>query len=103
MGQDSDSEHFRLLLEKELLRVGFQIADRAENADAILAGTHSVEVHGDKAFARATVVLKLRSGKQIWSGDYVSQHWGEGANDTVKTTAENCAHALRKDWEKAGR
>jgi hypothetical protein len=62
-----------------------------------------VEIHGDKDFARATVVLKIRSGKQIWSGDYVSQHWGEAASDTVKTTAENCADALRKDWEKAAK
>jgi len=103
MGQGDEPERFRLLLEKELRRVGFEVADKPEDADAILTGTHSAEVHGDKAFARATVVLKTRSGKQIWSGDYVSQHWGEGANDTVKTTAENCADALRKDWEKAGK
>jgi hypothetical protein len=65
MGQGDKSERFRLLLEKELLWVGFQTADKAESADAILTGTHSAEIHGDKAFARATVVLKSRSGKQI--------------------------------------
>jgi len=101
MGQGGESERFRLLLEKELRRVGFEVANRAEEADAILTGSHTADIHDDKAFARATVVLKTRSGRQIWSGDYVSQHWGEGANDTVQTTAENCADALRKDWEKA--
>jgi hypothetical protein len=103
MGHDDESERFRLLLENELRRVGFEVVGKAEDADAILTGAHSAEVHGDKALARATVVLKTRSGKQIWSGDYVSQHWGEGANETVKTTAENCADGLRKDWEKAGK
>jgi|GEM_PF-3757874 len=103
MGQGDQSERFRLLLEKEIRRVAFEVADKVENADAILTGTHSVEVRGNKYFARATVVLKTRSGKQIWSGDYVSQHWGEGANDTVETTAENCADGLQKDWEKAGK
>ena len=103
MGQGDESERFRRLLEQALRRVGFEVADKPEDADATLTGTHSAEVHGDKAFARETVTLKTRSGKQIWSGDYVSQHWGEGANDTVKTTAENCADALGKDWAKAAR
>ncbi len=102
MGQGGESERYRLLLEKELRRVGFDVANKDGDADAILTGTHTADVHGDKAFARVTVVLKTRSGRQIWSGDYVSQHWGEGANDTVQTTAENCADALRKDREKAG-
>jgi hypothetical protein len=103
MGQGEESERFRRLPEQELRRVGFEVADKAEDADAILTGAHSAEVHGDKALARATVLLKTRSGKQIWFGDYVSQHWGEGANVTVKTTAENCTDALRKDWEKVAK
>jgi hypothetical protein len=38
MGQGDQSERFRLLLEKELRRVAFEVADKVENADAILTG-----------------------------------------------------------------
>jgi len=103
MGQGDGAERYRVLLEKELRRVGFDVADKADDADAILTGTHSAEVHGDQASSRATVVLKTRSGKQIWFGDYVSQHRGEGPNETEKVTAGNCADGLRSDWEKAGK
>ena len=101
MGQGDEAGHYRSVLEGELRRVGFDVADRAEDADAVLSGTSSSEVHGDKAMARATVTLKTRAGRQIWSGDYVSQHAGQGANNTVQDTAANCAERLRKDWEKA--
>jgi hypothetical protein len=101
MGQGNEAEHFRSLMKNELLRVGFDAADKPEDADAVLSGTSSSEVHGDKAMARATVTLKTRAGRQIWSGDYVSQHAGQGANNTVQDTAANCAERLRKDWEKA--
>jgi hypothetical protein len=101
MGQGDGAEQYRELLKDELRSVGFDVADRIEDADAVLSGTSSSEVRGDKAMARATVTLKTRAGRQIWSGDYVSQHAGQGANNTVQDTAANCAERLRKDWEKA--
>ena len=101
MGLGNEAEHYRLLLKDELGRVGFDVSDKAVDADAVLTGTISAEVHGDRALARATVTLKTRAGRQIWSGDYVSQHWGQGANDTVRGTARDCAVGLRKDREKA--
>ena len=100
MGQGDEAERFRLLLGTELRRVGFAVAEKAENADAILTGTVPVEVHGDEVVARASVTLKTRSGKQLWFGDYFAQHAGAGPSDTLKVTAENCADGLRKDWEK---
>jgi hypothetical protein len=102
MGQGDEAERFRLLLGQELRRAGFRVAEKPENGDAILAGTVSVEVHGDETVARASVTLKTRSGKQLWFGDYFAQHEGAGPSDTLKVTAGNCADGLRKDWEKAG-
>jgi hypothetical protein len=57
---------------------------KAEDADAILTGTHSAEVHGDK-------VIRLSPKQQSYS------------RLAAQTTAENCADALRKDWEKAAK
>ena len=101
MGQGDEAERYRLLLQDQLRRVGFDVSERAEDADAILIGTLSAEVHSDIAMAHATLTLKTRAGRQIWNGDYVSQHWGQGGNDTVNETARNCANGLRKDWDKA--
>lgn len=101
MGTGTDAERFRGLLADELRRVGFTVADAASNADALLSGEFSTELHGNQSFARVTVLLKSRDGKRtIWSGDFISQHKGEGHEDVVKTLAETCAERLRKEWQK---
>jgi len=101
MGTGAESERFHGLLEDELRHVGFAVADEAGNADALLSGEFSTEVHGDRSFARVTVLLKSRDGKRtLWSGDFISQHKGEGHEDVVKTLAETCAEQLRKQWQK---
>lgn len=102
MGSGLESVRFRGLLQDELRKVGFEIADTPASADATLAGTFSFDSSGDKSSARASVTLKSSNGRQIWSGDYISQHRGQGKEDVVKTTAETCAERLRKDWEKSG-
>jgi 3-hydroxy-3-methylglutaryl CoA synthase len=101
MGSGAEAERFHGLLEDELRRVGFDVTGETGDADAILTGEFSAEVHGDRSQARATVQLKSPYGKRtLWSGDYISQHKGEGHEDVVKSVAENCADRLRKDWEK---
>lgn len=101
MGSGAEAERFHGLLEDALRQAGFEVAETAGDADAILSGEFSADVHGDRAMARATVLLKSRDGKRtIWSGDYISQHRGESHEDVVKTVAETCAERLRKDWEK---
>lgn len=101
MGSGAEAERFHGLLENALRQVGFEVAGAAGDADAVLTGEFTADVHGDRSQARVTVLLKSRDGKRtIWSGDYVSQHKGEGHEDVVKTVAETCAERLRKDWEK---
>ena len=101
MGAGAESGRFHGLLEAELQRVGFAVASSAGDADAVLSGDFSAEVHGDRSVARVTVLLKSRDGKRtLWSGDFISQHKGEGHEDVVKTLAETCAEQLRKQWQK---
>jgi hypothetical protein len=103
MGSGDQADRFHSLLQDELSKVGFEVSEQSANADAILTGTFSFESGGDRTSARATVTLKSRDGRQIlWSGDYVSQHRGQGHEDVVRTVAENCAQQLRKNWEKSG-
>lgn len=101
MGAGAESDRFRGLLEAELQRVGFTVSGSAGEADGILTGDFSAEVHADRSVARVTVLLKSRDGKRtLWSGDFISQHKGEGHEDVVKTLAETCAEQLRKQWQK---
>ena len=103
MGSGDQADRFQSLLREELGKVGFEVSEQGANADALLTGTFSYESGGDRTFARATVTLKSPNGKQIlWSGDYVSQHRGQGREDVVQTVAGNCAQQLRKSWEKSG-
>ncbi len=95
MGSGAESQRFHGLLEDELQRVGFAVADAGGDADAVLSGEFSVEVLGDRSFARVTVLLKSNDGKRtLWSGDFISQHKGEGHEDVVKTLAQTCRRTL---------
>jgi hypothetical protein len=103
MGQSDEAERFRMLLDEELRKVGFHLAEKPENADAILTGVLTVRVYADTSLARATVVLKTISGEKLWGGDFQPKAHLRGPNDTVKFRAQNIAKQLRKDWEKAGK
>ena len=101
MGSGAEAERFRTLLGEELQRVGFEVSEEAKQSDAVLSGEFSAEAHGNLSQARVTLLLKSPDGKRtIWSGDYISQHKGEGHEDVVKTLAETCAERLRKELEK---
>lgn len=102
MGSGAEAERFHSLLEDALRNTGFEIADSATSAYAILTGIFSTEAHGDFTSARITATLKSPNGKLLlWSGDCVSQHRGRGTQDVVKATADMCAEQLRKSWEKS--
>jgi len=104
MGSGDQSARFHSLLQDALRTNGFQIAETPETADATLTGSFSHEAKGNFTSARVTVQLKSRNGKlTIWSGDYISQHKGEGHEDVIKTLADSCAERFRKDWEKSGK
>ena len=102
MGQGGESEHYRLLLEKELRRIGFQVADKAEDADAILTGTYSWEAHGNNGFARATVVRNsqrkadmVRRLRVAALGRRSERHHEDHSRELCRWTP--------KRWEKAGK
>lgn len=101
MGSGAEAERFQGLLIDELGRVGFKVSETMRETDAVLSGEFSTETHGNFSSARVTVLLKSPDGKHtIWSGDYVSQHRGEGHEDVVKRLAATCSEQLQKDWEK---
>lgn len=98
-GPTAEAARFRSLLEEALRANEFEPV--TASADATLTGNFSTETHGDYSFARATLQLKSRDGKQIlWSGDYSSQHKGNIPEDAVKTLAQTCAERLHHDWQK---
>ena len=101
MGTGAEAQRFHHLLKEELQRGGFSVAEGGAVDDAVLSGELSTEVQGDRSFARVTVLLKSPDRKRtLWSGDFISQHKGEGHEDVVKTLAETCAERLRKEWQK---
>ena len=102
MGSGEQADRFHSLLREELSKIGFEVAEQRANADAVLAGSFQYEAGGELTSARATVTLRPQNGKQIlWSGDYISQHKGQGHEDVIRNLAETCAQQLRKSWEKS--
>ena len=104
MGGADEADRFRLLLEEQLMKRGFTIVERAENADAILTGALSVRVFDDKSEARAFVRLTTPGGERIWSKDFGSRLLTNPFKraEPVKRRAEEVANRLREDWRKAG-
>jgi hypothetical protein len=94
MGQSDEANRFRLLLEEELQKAGFDTVGDARAADAELSGVMTVLVYDDTSLARATVALKTADGQTLWEHDF-EPHAHLGGNDTVKLRAQDVAKALR--------
>ena len=101
MGQRDEAERFRMLLEEQLIKRGFEATDKPESADAILTGVLAIRVYADKSIARATVVLRNKEGARLWGGDFQPRRSFKAVQDTVKFRAENIASDLFKAYEKA--
>ena len=69
MGQSDEADRFRMLLEEELHKAGFNTVDDDSAADAVLTGVLSVRVYADTSLARATVALKTPDGPRIGGRD----------------------------------
>lgn len=71
LGDGDGAARFRSLLERQLSKKGFTIADSQEKADAVLSGAVSVsgsDSNGTVNFERAEI--KGKSGEQLWRGNF---------------------------------
>lgn len=104
MGQSDEAARFRLILEAQLLKVGFEPQGTPESADATLTGVLIVRVFADGSTARATVVLKDKDGVRLWGGDFqpkmslasLKRGYIWQKQDAVDYRAEDIARGLRK-------
>lgn len=101
MGQSDEAERFRLLLDEQLNKEGFETTDQPDKAEAVLTGVLAVRVYDEESRARVTVVLKNKEGVRLWGGDFQPRFSLKPVKDTVKFRAENVAKDLRKACEKA--
>lgn len=102
MGTLDTAERFRLLLEEQLARRGFQIVAREDRADAVLSGVLSLPVIEDEGKARITLQLKSLDGDLLWSGNFgpkLSSYFR--LKDPLQLRAEDVANRLRSDSDKA--
>jgi hypothetical protein len=91
MGHSDEAERFRMLVRTELEKLSIATVDNADDADAVLTGIIAVKV--DER-GHATLELKDRSGKRLWSGDFAPGIWAR--YDEVKTRAKKVAKELKK-------
>lgn len=102
MGEGDEGEHFRVMLGYELGRSGFKVVDFEQQADVVLTGLLSTRVQAGRPVVRATVFLKTRDGKTLWTGDFDDTADGKRRNeDTLRRRAEDVAKALKRATDQA--
>ncbi len=100
MGADDEAERFRLLLEEQLLKQGFDIVSEPDKADAILTGALSVRVYDEKSEARATVRLTTQGGEVVWAKDFGHKRFRVNPfslQEPTRRRAEEVAETLRRE------
>ena len=105
MGNDDEAERFRLLLEEQLLKRGFTVVAREDEADATLTGALSVRVYDEKAEARVSVRLTSNSTSEVmWAKEFGHKriHNPFSLQEPTKRRAEEVAEALRREFRKPG-
>ena len=103
MGNADEADRFRLLLEEQLLKRGFDVVLRPEEADAVLTGALSVRVYAGKSEARVSVRLASRDGQVLWARDFGHKRFRVNPlslQEPTKRRAEEVAEALRRDLGK---
>ena len=104
MGSTDEAARFKLLLDEALSKKGFIVVDTAEKADAIISGILTVRVYDSAAVAHATVLVKNKDGKRLWSGDFGPPTFRSlKRKDTVQARADTIADHLRDDWKKTAK
>ncbi|HVF51152.1 MAG TPA: hypothetical protein VNA19_13750 [Pyrinomonadaceae bacterium] len=104
MGDRDSAERFRLLLEEQLVKRGFGVVLREEQADAILGGVLSMPVLEAESDARITAQLRTPGGQLLWSGNFGPKLTSFFRfKDPLKLRAEELANRLKKDWEQSAK
>lgn len=104
MGEIDSAERFRLLLEEQLVKRGFGVVLREEEADAILGGVLSMPVLEGENDARITAQLRTLGGQLLWSGNFgpkLTSYFR--LKDPLKLRAEELANKLKKEWEQSAK
>ena len=95
LGTTSAAESYRSLLAWQLVSVGFQVADRAEEAEATLSGIVMVKPRGKEPqliFKTATLVLP--TGRTLWSRKF-------RPTKSAQLQTKRIARSLRAGWKQA--
>ena len=103
MGNADEADRFRFLLAEQLLKRGFDVVLRPEDADAVLTGALSVRVYDDKSEARGSVRLAPRDGQGLWARDFGHKRFRINPlslQEPTKRRAEEVAEALRRDFRR---
>jgi hypothetical protein len=106
MGADDEADRFRLLLEEQLLKRGFSVVLRPEDADATVTGVLTVRTYDDKSEARATVRLVSPSGEVLWAKDFGHKRFSVNPfslQEPTRRRAEEVAEALRRELRRPTR
>jgi len=95
------------LLKQELQKRGFQVVERAEDAQGVLSGDFGLEVtlDGDKYdITKADYELQLRNsaGERVWKARLKFKHRDTYAEDH-RYAARKLAEKLSKAWRKSAR
>ena len=103
MGDADEADRFRFLLEEQLLKRGFDVVLRPEEADAVLTGALSVRNYDDKSEARVSVRLASRDGQVLWAKDFGHKRFRVNPlslQEPTKRRAEEVAEALRREFRR---
>jgi hypothetical protein len=103
MGNADEADRFRFLLEEQLLKRGFDVVLRPEDADALLTGALSVRTYDRKSEARVSVRLASRDGQVLWTRDFGHKRFRINPlslQEPAKRRAEEVAEALGRDFRK---
>ena len=106
MGADDEAERFRLLLEEQLLKNGFEVVADPDKADAVLTGALSVRVYDDKSEARAAVRLTTQEGDVLWAKDFGHKRFRVNPfslQEPTRRRAEEVAESLRREMKRPAR
>ena len=106
MGYEDEAERFRLLVEEQLQKRGFEVVLHPDDADAVLTGVLSIRDYEHKSEARATVRLTSRDGVVLMTRDFGHKRFTVNPlslQEPARRRAEEVAEALKREFKKPAR
>ena len=105
MGAAVEAERFRLMLEEQLLKRGFDVASKAEEADASLTGVLDVRYYDyEYNYSASATVRLISSGEELlWAKDFAERGYVMNPfnrKEPMRRRAEEIAEALKREIKK---